>query len=136
MAPGYDNVEGGFVRELMLLLEGISVGEQITQDREGSPCITCDKAIKSLQTPNHAHNLAEKWPNVCLQALWKKVQDQQQHQQTQEAFWLQASPQEELLQLFHVGQWWKRGKMKFCPAPGRGKTSSTMSIGNVLFGFE
>ena len=33
-----------------------------------------------------AQNLAAQWPCVCLQRLWQEVQDQQQHQQTQEAF--------------------------------------------------
>ena len=29
--------------------------------------------------------MAAQWPCVCLQALWEEVQDQQQHQETQEA---------------------------------------------------
>ena len=42
--------------------------------------------------------------SVCLQGLWQEVYDQQQHQQAQEACMWPASPKEELLQLFHVGQ--------------------------------
>ena len=37
LAPGPENVEGGFVREFMLLLDWISVGGQSTQEKEGSP---------------------------------------------------------------------------------------------------
>ena len=37
LAPGPAGVEGGFVREFMLLLDGISVGGQSTQEKEGSP---------------------------------------------------------------------------------------------------
>ena len=37
LAPGPAGVEDRFVRELMLLLEGISVGGQSTREREGSP---------------------------------------------------------------------------------------------------
>ena len=48
--------------------------------------------------------MAAQWPCVCLQGLWQKVQPQQQHPQTQEACDWQASPQEELLPLLHVGQ--------------------------------
>ena len=36
LAHGPASVEGGFVRELMLLLDGISVGGQSTREREGS----------------------------------------------------------------------------------------------------
>ena len=35
LAPGPEDVEGGFMREFMLLLDGISVGRQSTQEREG-----------------------------------------------------------------------------------------------------
>ena len=37
LTPGHKDVEGGFVRDFMLLLDGISVGGQITQEREASP---------------------------------------------------------------------------------------------------
>ena len=36
LAPGPEDVEGGFVREFMLLLGWISLGAQSTEDREGS----------------------------------------------------------------------------------------------------
>ena len=36
LAPGPVGVEGRFVREIMLLLDGISVGGQSTREREGS----------------------------------------------------------------------------------------------------
>ena len=49
------------------------------------------------------HAVAQ-WPCVCLQGLWKEVQDQKHHQQTQKACVRQASPQEELLKILHVGQ--------------------------------
>ena len=48
LAPGLAGVEGRFVREIMLLLDGISLGEK-AQDREKvPPCNVCDKAFKSL----------------------------------------------------------------------------------------
>ena len=37
LAPRPAGVEGRFVREIMLLLDGISVGGQSTREREGSP---------------------------------------------------------------------------------------------------
>ena len=37
LATGVAGVEGRFGREIMLLLDGISVGGQITRKREGSP---------------------------------------------------------------------------------------------------
>ena len=37
LAPGPEDVKGGFVREFMLLLHGISVGGKITREREDSP---------------------------------------------------------------------------------------------------
>ena len=37
LAPGLPGVEGRFVREIMLLLDGISVGGKSTREREGSP---------------------------------------------------------------------------------------------------
>ena len=37
LAPGPAGVEGRFLREIMLLLDGISVGGQSTREREGSP---------------------------------------------------------------------------------------------------
>ena len=60
--------------------------------------------------------------------LWQEVKDQQQHQQTQEALWLQASSEKELLQLFHVGQGGRRGKGRFFPAPGRVQIFSTIYL--------
>ena len=45
---------------------------------------------------------------------------------------LQASPQEELFQLLHVGKGGKGGKERFCPTPGREEISSTISIGNSI----
>ena len=37
LAPGPEDVKGGFVRKFMLLMVGISAGGQSTQDRECSP---------------------------------------------------------------------------------------------------
>ena len=37
LATGPAGVKGRFVREIMLLLDGISVGGQSTREREGSP---------------------------------------------------------------------------------------------------
>ena len=37
LAPGLAGVEGRFVREIMLLLDGISVGGESTRETEGSP---------------------------------------------------------------------------------------------------
>ena len=37
LATGPASVEGRFVREIMLLLDGISVGGQSTREREASP---------------------------------------------------------------------------------------------------
>ena len=37
LAHGPAGVEGRFVREIMFLLDGISVGGQSTREREGSP---------------------------------------------------------------------------------------------------
>ena len=37
LAPGPAGVKGRFVKEIMLLLDGISVGGKIIREREGSP---------------------------------------------------------------------------------------------------
>jgi hypothetical protein len=37
LATGHAGVEGRFVREIMLSLDGISVGGQSTRERKGSP---------------------------------------------------------------------------------------------------
>ena len=39
LTPGPASVKGRFVREIMLLLDVISVGVQITREREGSPLL-------------------------------------------------------------------------------------------------
>ena len=52
LATGPVGVEGRFVREIMLLLYGISVGGGKAQERERErvhPCNVCQKAFKSLQ---------------------------------------------------------------------------------------
>ena len=79
--------------------------------------------------------MAAQWPCVCLQRFWQEVQDQKQHQQTQEAISFQASPQEQFLQLLLVEKGGRIGKGLVCPAPGRGQTFSTISVGNILFTF-
>ena len=49
MAPGPEDVEGWFMREFRLLLDGISVGGQSTREREKDhKCNICDKAFKYL----------------------------------------------------------------------------------------
>ena len=53
LANGPAGVKVRFVREIMLLLDGISVGGQSTRERERvHPCNVCDKAFKSLQIPS------------------------------------------------------------------------------------
>ena len=37
LALGPEDIKGGFVREFMLLLDGIRVGGQSTLERQGSP---------------------------------------------------------------------------------------------------
>ena len=52
LAAGPSGVVCRLVREFMFLLDGISVGDK-TQERERvHPCNVCDKAFKSLPTPN------------------------------------------------------------------------------------
>ena len=48
--------------------------------------------------------MAALWACVCLKGLWQEVQDQQQHEKTQEACVWQALKLEELLQFFQVRQ--------------------------------
>ena len=52
LATGPAGVEGRFVREIMLLLDGISVGDKAQERERVYPCIVCDKAFKSLQMPS------------------------------------------------------------------------------------
>ena len=53
LATGPVGVEGRFVREVMLWLDGIRMGGQSTRDRERvQPCNVCDQAFKSLQMPS------------------------------------------------------------------------------------
>ena len=65
LPPGPASVKGGFVREFMLLLDRISLGEQSARERGGSPRIFCDKAFKSLPTPNQ-HKLWQHSGNVFV----------------------------------------------------------------------
>ena len=50
LAPGPENIKVGFVREFMLLLDGISVGDKAHKKERVHPCNVCDKAFKSLPT--------------------------------------------------------------------------------------
>ena len=53
LAPGPGIVEGRCVREFMFMLDGISVGEQSTRERDRvPPCNGCDQPFKSLPTLN------------------------------------------------------------------------------------
>ena len=52
LAPGPTGVEGRFVREIMLLLDRISVGGKAQESKRVHPCNVCDKAFKSLQIPS------------------------------------------------------------------------------------
>ena len=50
LATGHAGVEGRFVREIMLFLDGISVTGLSTRERERvHRCNVCNKAFKSLQ---------------------------------------------------------------------------------------
>ena len=53
LVPGPAGFKGRFVREIMLLLDGISVRVQSPRERERvHPCNVCDKTFKSLQMPS------------------------------------------------------------------------------------
>ena len=52
LGPGPAGVKGQFVREFMLLLDGISVGDKAQARERVHPCNFCDKAVKYLKTPN------------------------------------------------------------------------------------
>ena len=53
LVPGPAGFKGRFVREIMLLLDGISVRGQSSRDGEKVHlCNVCDKAFKSLQMPS------------------------------------------------------------------------------------
>ena len=78
MKRGPAGVKGRFVREIMLLLDGISVGDKAQEREKVLPCIVLDKAFKSLQMPSQ-HKIWQHGGHV----LWQEVQPQQQHQQTQ-----------------------------------------------------
>ena len=52
LAPGPEDIKGGFVREFMLLLDGISVRDKAHKKGRVNPCNVCDKAFKFLETAN------------------------------------------------------------------------------------
>ena len=52
LATGSAGVEGRFVREIMLSLYGISVGEKV-QEREGSPLFICDGSGQVQEEGRH-----------------------------------------------------------------------------------
>ena len=52
LKPGPAGAKGRFVREIMLLLDGISVGGQIATEGEVHPCNVCDESFSSLQIPS------------------------------------------------------------------------------------
>ena len=51
LGPGPAGVKGKFVREFMLLLDGISVGDKSQARERVHPCNFCDKAVKYLKMP-------------------------------------------------------------------------------------
>ena len=48
LAPGPENVKGGFVREFMLLWMGSVLGGKAHKRESVHPCNVCDKAFKYL----------------------------------------------------------------------------------------
>ena len=56
LAPRPAGVEGRFVRKIMLLLDGISVGDKAQEREMVHLCNVSDKAFKSLQMPSQQKN--------------------------------------------------------------------------------
>ena len=110
----------------MLFLDGISGGGQSTQERE-----VCDKAFKPLRMPNQNIIWQHSGHVVVCKICGKKFKTCKSINRYNKIFLFQGLPQEDLLQLLHVGQRGRRGKGRFCPAPGRGQTSSTILIRNI-----
>ena len=67
LAPGPENIKGGFVRKFMLLLDGINVGDEAHKKERVHPCNVCDKAVKSLQRTNQ-HTI---WQHSGQMFAWK-----------------------------------------------------------------
>ena len=104
LATGPAGVEVRFVREIMLLLDGISVGgTKHKRERGFTPVLSVTKLsslCKCLASTKFGRTVA-----MCLsERVVARSSRPTKHQQMQEACVWQASPQEELLQLLHVGQ--------------------------------
>ena len=52
LAPGPSGVNYGFVRELMVFLDGIKLGDKAQERERVHPCNVCDKAFKPWPTPD------------------------------------------------------------------------------------
>ena len=147
LAPGPAGVEGRFVKEIMLLLDGISVwGTKHKREKRFHHCNVCDKAFKSLQMPSQhkvwqhsGHVFACKGCcknfncNNSINRHNRLVCGKPHHRKSfchfsmwgKDHYW-GDHPQSE-----HVGGR-RRGRGLFWPAPGRRQTSSTLSNGNLL----
>ena len=93
--------------------------------REGvHHCNVCDKAFKSLRTFNQ-HQILQHSGNVFVcKGCDKKCKTNKSINRHKKLYGLE--PHQELLHLLHVEQRGRRGKVRFCSAPGRGQTFSSI----------
>ena len=113
LALGPGDVEGRFVREIMLLLDGISVGGQSTRDRGFTPVMSV-RRLSSL-----CNCLASaKFGRTVAMCLPARVVARNLTSTTASIDTISL-----------------RGRGWFWPAPGRRQTSSTLSNGNLLCWF-
>ena len=97
---------------------------------EVHPCNVCDKAFKYMQMPNQ-HTIWQHSGHVFVfKGCGEKFKTNNSINRHKKLFACKPHHRKSFCNL----QGGRIGKGRFCPAAGRGQTSSTISIGNLLFG--
>ena len=78
-------------------------GDKAYKRERVHPCNIYDRAFKSLQGPNHHIIWQHSGHMFVFKGCGKKFKTNNRINRHKKLFWFQASPQEELLQLLHVG---------------------------------
>ena len=117
----------------MLLLDGISVGDKAHEIERVHPFNVCDKAFKSLRTSNQ-HII---WQHIGLVFVYKssgkKFKTNNNINRHKKIFGFKPHHRGRDFATFPGGARGRREKGQVCPAPGRGQTSSIISIRNIVF---
>ena len=134
LAPRPEDIKGGCVKEFMLLLDGIIFGDKAHKKERVHPCNVCDKAFKSLGTPN-THIIWQHNGNVFVCKVCDKKFKTKTASTDKKRFLVSSITTRGAFATFHYGARGRMEKDGSVQLQEEGRHHIPSPIGIVLFSF-